>query len=398
MVAGERWKTILAVYLSGMLVGISLILFPSAGSLFTDADFHQLTSAQFGVLFTPQIVTAIASSILTATLARYIGMKRVLQIGLMFSLLAMGLLVVSHFTIGTVFVFPVLLVSTGAMGAGFGFTISALNAYAFDLFTNKPDSAVTAIHIMTGIGQIGAALLLNAFSSVSLWWGAPLSILTAIMLMLVFQLPLTLRLHTEVSTPPTGDSRTLQRTALPHRVGLFAVVTFAYGAIEGTFGNWIPIYLQRSAGFNLSDAALGLSFFWAAVTIGRVLFALAAARFNVKPLFFITPFLVGIILVVLPLLNGRVANYSALFVAGLAISYFFPYSISLASTEFPMLTALVSGSLVAGLQLGNGISANVVGIASQSIPLGVIFQASAFYALVMAGVVIYLGRTKQETR
>ena len=343
-------------------------------------------------------MTAIASSLLTATIARRASMKRVLQIGLVFSLLAMGLLIISHFTIGTAFVFPVLLAATGAMGAGFGFTISALNAYAFDLFPNKSDSAVTAIHIMTGMGQIGAALLLNAFSAVSFWWGAPFCIVVTIGGMLIFQWQLPLQLHSEEVTYSASDSPTPQHTALPVRVWLFALVTFAYGAIEGTFGNWIPIYLERSAGLSLSDAALGLSLFWAAVTIGRVLFALAAVRFNVKLLFFITPFLVGIIFVLLPLLHGSVANYGALIVAGLAISYFFPYSISLASSEFPLLTALVSGSLVAGLQLGNGISANVVGIASQSIPLTTIFQASTIYAVVMAGVVIYLGRTQQEIR
>lgn len=49
----ERHRTIGAVYLSGLLVGISLILFPSAGPLFTDPNFHNLNSGQFGALFTP---------------------------------------------------------------------------------------------------------------------------------------------------------------------------------------------------------------------------------------------------------------------------------------------------------------------------------------------------------
>ncbi|MFP4323837.1 MAG: hypothetical protein ACLFTK_15390, partial [Anaerolineales bacterium] len=77
----QRLQTIAAVYLSGMLAGISLILFPSAGTLFTDADFHDLSSAQFGVLFTPQIITAIIASFATATIAARSSMKRVLQLG-----------------------------------------------------------------------------------------------------------------------------------------------------------------------------------------------------------------------------------------------------------------------------------------------------------------------------
>ncbi|MFP4323740.1 MAG: hypothetical protein ACLFTK_14900, partial [Anaerolineales bacterium] len=139
------------------------------------------------------------------------------------------------------------------------------------------------------------------------------------------------------------------------------------------------------------------SIFWASVTAGRVLFAIAATRLTVKPLFFVTPLVVAGVFLVLPSIEGVVANYAALVVAGLAISYFFPYSISLASAEYPWLTAAVSGSLVAGLQLGNGISANVIGIANESVSLATIFQLSAAYAVVMGLVVFYLGTTRQPT-
>ncbi len=393
----QRNQSIAAVYLSGMLAGISLILFPSAGTLFTDANFHALSGSQFGVLFTPQIITAIASSFLTATLARRTSMKRVLQTGLLFTVLAMGLLVLSAVNIGSAITFPLLLCATAAIGAGFGFTISALNAYAFDLFPGNEDSAVTAIHVMTGTGQVGAALILSFFVRVGSWWGAPLAIAVVVAAMLAFQVRLSLKLRAETAAETGNTPAAESRGGLPLRVWLFALVTFAYGAIEGTFGNWTPIYLERGAGLTAAQAALGLSIFWASVTAGRVLFAVAATRINVKPLFYMTPFVVGAVFVLLPTLGGTVANYGALVVAGLAISYFFPYSISLASAEYPLITAAVSGSLVAGLQLGNGISANLVGFASESISLATIFQLSAFYAAVMAVVVIYLGRTKRPT-
>ncbi|NJL34331.1 MAG: MFS transporter [Chloroflexaceae bacterium] len=177
---------------------------------------------------------------------------------------------------------------------------------------------------------------------------------------------------------------------------LFALVTLTYGAVESVFGNWTPLYLQTN-GLSPADAALGLSIFWAAVTGGRVLFALAAVRFNVRPLLYVTPFAVGAVLLVLPLLNGNLAQFLALAAAGLALSYFFPYSISLASAEFPTRTAAVSGLLVAGLQLGSGLSANIVGFANAIIPLSVLFQASAAYMLVMGALVLYLERTRPRS-
>ena len=88
----SKSKAVLAVYLSGLLQGIALIIFPAAGPLLTDPQFHGLSSAQFGVLFTPQIAAAIVASALAARLAARVGMKRILLAGLGFNLAAMLLL------------------------------------------------------------------------------------------------------------------------------------------------------------------------------------------------------------------------------------------------------------------------------------------------------------------
>ncbi|MCB0192017.1 MAG: MFS transporter [Anaerolineae bacterium] len=387
----KRRHKIASVYLSGLLVGISLILFPAAGPLFTDPTLYALDATQFGLLFTPQIVMAVVASSLTATLAGRYGMKWVIVIGMVLTALAMLLLVMSNFLIGVSnSAFICLLAATAAIGAGFGFTISALNAYAFDLFPGKEDSAVTAVHVMTGIGQVGAALILSLFMGLNIWWGAPLTIAVTVAVMISFLLTLPLKLSAENEAPaamshPASDGR------LSGRIWLFAVVTFTYGAIEGTFGNWTPIYLETSAQLSAAQAVVGLSLFWAAVTGGRVIFALLAVRLNLRPVYAITPFVVGVIFILLPALGGPIANYGAIIIAGLALSFYFPYSVSLASAESPALTAAVSGLLVAGLQLGNGISANIVGLLSQSIDLATIFRLSAAYAVVMAVIVIYLG-------
>jgi fucose permease len=385
----KRRQKIAGVYLSGLLVGISLILFPAAGPLFTDPNFYNLDATQFGLLFTPQIVMAIVASSLTATVARRYGMKRVMFTGMIFAALAMLLLMISNFLIGVGdSAFICLLAATAAIGAGFGFTISALNAFAFDLFPGKEDSAVTAVHVMTGTGQVGAALILSLFVGLNLWWGAPLTIAVAVALMVIFLLTLPLKLTAEnvpaeTATPPSGR--------LPGRIWLFAIVTFTYGAIEGTFGNWTPIYLETSARLSPAQAVLGLSLFWAAVTAGRVIFAALAVRLNPRPLYYVTPFVVGAIFILLPALDGPAANYAALITAGVALSFYFPYSVSLASAESPALTAAVSGLLVAGLQLGTGVSANVVGLLSETIGLTTVFQLSAGYAVIMAIIVVYLG-------
>lgn len=387
----ERQRIVAAVYLSGLLVGIALILFPSAGPLFTDAEFHGLSDGQFGALFLAQTVTAILSSSSVAALAARVGMKQVMLIGLAMSLLAMLAMAASQLVITTnSMAFIALIVGTACMGAGFGFIISALNAFAFDLFPGREDSAVTAVHVMTGTGQVGAALILGFFRGLEAWWGAPLMVAALVGVMIAFQWNLPLQLRVEAAANASSSER-MPMGKLPARVWVYALIVFMYGAAEGTFGNWTTIFLEDEALLTMGEAALGLSIFWAAVTAGRVLFAIVAARLNLIPVYIIAPGIVGAAFVILPLLEGALASYIALGIGGLALSFFFPYSVSLASAENPANTAAVSGLLVAGIQLGNGLSANVVGqIRSADLLLGTILQASVIYALVMLGGVVYL--------
>ena len=389
----EKKKTVAAVYFSGFLQGVALILFPAAGPLFTHPNFHSLTSSQFGFLFTPQIMTAIAASAFTARCASRFGMKRVLFLGLMANLLSMCLLAASHWLIGLGnLAYLLLLLATAAMGVGFGFTLSALNAYAFDLFQDRADVAVTGLHVLTGMGQVGSSLLLGLFLSLGFWWGAPLAIGAALVLMIGFQLRLSLKLSTESMAP----AQELRRPPLPARIWWYAVMVFLYGVCEATFGNWSPIYLEQDAGWTMSEAALALSIFWGMVTAGRALFALTAIWFRPQALHRVSPFVVAVAFLTLPSLSGFLPTMLGVALAGLALSFFFPLSVSLASAEEPALASAVSGILVAALMLGIGFSASLVGFVREALGLSLIFRLSSLYAFLMAVIVVYLTQTKKS--
>jgi MFS family permease len=62
--------------------GIVLVTFPAASTIFADADEYDLSNAQYGVLFLPQVATAIAASLLGARFGRRFGTKRVYLAGL----------------------------------------------------------------------------------------------------------------------------------------------------------------------------------------------------------------------------------------------------------------------------------------------------------------------------
>lgn len=389
----QQIKKITAIYGSGFLQGLALVLYPAAGNIFTSADYHGLSSSAFGLLFIPQIILAIAASLSAPKLAERYGMQRVFAWGLTANTLAMLAFASSVFCIGlSALPFWVLLLGTAMLGTGFGFTITALNPFAYALFPGKAASAVTGMHIFLGLGTASAALLLNAFQGTGAWWAAGLAAALALLGMVMFQARLPLAMvSSAVLSVVRGD-----KAKVPARIWLYALVIFFYGACEATFGNWGAIYLEKQAGLAAMTAALGLSLFWASIAAGRLLFALLALRFATKAIYLALPFAIAAVFVGLPALSGLAAHLAAMAAGGLALSFFFPNTISIATAEFPRQAALVSGTLVAAIQLGTGLSTYVTGYLNETVALSAIFQFSALYALGAGLLSIYLHATRRS--
>ncbi len=200
----------------------------------------------------------------------------------------------------------------------------------------------------------------------------------------------------ELSMESMAPVQGVKNRPLPGRIWLYAALVFLYGVCEATFGNWSPIYLEQDAGLSISEAALALSVFWGMVTAGRALFVLTAIWFRPQALHVVSPFVVAAAFLVLPSVAGFLPSMLGLALAGLALSFFFPLSVSLASAEEPGLATAVSGTLVAALMLGTGCSAILVGFVRETLGLPLIFRLSSLYALSMAAIVVYLTRTKKS--
>ena len=80
---------------AGLVQGIVLVTFPAASTIFTEKSQYGLSSSQYGDMFVPQVVLAIAASLLGAGLARRISIKRVYLLGLACGTVSMVLLLAS---------------------------------------------------------------------------------------------------------------------------------------------------------------------------------------------------------------------------------------------------------------------------------------------------------------
>ena len=318
---------------AGVVQGIALVTFPAASTILTDPDEYDLSSSQYGTLFLPQVVTAIAAALLGAGLAGRFGTKRVYLAGLMAGLVSMALLLMSQFfTDDTAVAFGLLLLATACLGVGFGLTVPALNTLTAAFHRDRADRAVLVLNALLGFGTVLAPVFVAVFVGLGFWWGLPLT--TAILLIVLLLVSVRLPLRIE-------QQRTSQAGAkLPRRFWVYAGFAVLYGFCETINGNWAQLDMT-DLGASATNASLALTAFWGMVTVGRILFAAIQQWFPPRLAYHVLPFLLAGAFVLIALLpeDEPVLGILAFGLAGLGCSALLPLTISFGQGELAAVAA-----------------------------------------------------------
>jgi len=360
-----------------------LVTFPAASTIFTEKSEYGLSSSQYGAMFLPQVVAAIAASLLGAELARRITEKRVYLTGLACSTVSMVLLIASTGVKGDQSAaYPLLLVATAFVGAGFGLTVPALNTYASQFHPAGVDRAVLVLNALLGLGTALAPVFVAIFVGLGFWWGLPVlsSVLLAALLLVSARLPL--RAQTAASSTAARG-----RAHIPGRFWLFAAFAVLYGICETMNGNWSQLEMTTRLGASATQASIALAAFWGMVTVGRVLFAAIGRWLPDRVTFHILPFvLVASFALVGALPHGAAGAGIAVFaLAGLGCSALLPLNISFGEQALPAMSAAAAGGVIAFYQLGYGVAAFGVGpLQHAGLNLSAIFGLTAIVAAAAA--------------
>jgi len=348
-------KGLRLVYTAGVAQGLALVTFPAASAIFTSPKAYGLSSTRYGLMFLPQVAMAILASSEAPRVAQRLGLTRVLLLGLLGDIAAMLLLALSRFVAAEPRVaYGTLLVATGALGFGFGATLMALNTLAEELSPGREDRAVLTLNALLGSGTALAPALVALFVGLGVWWMLPVCVACALAVLLLQTLKQRWLIPAGHST---GGKVAGKSEKLPREFWVFAGAVFVYGILETLNGNWASLYLVSERGVTLQAASWALTAFWAMVTIGRLLFAELSTKVSVRAIYVSLPFLLAIAFQVVSRVRRDVGGLLAFGMAGLACSAFFPLSISFVGDEFPALSSVMSGELIAFYQLGYGVAA-----------------------------------------
>ncbi|ASK28605.1 hypothetical protein CEY12_00115 [Chryseobacterium sp. T16E-39] len=381
----SRTVTIVVVYLLAFLTGVNFVVFPALGTAFTDQSLFALTPSQFGNLFIPQVICIILSCLGAPFLVNKTGPKIVLVAGLLLMIISTGSLWLLHHFIGVKsLLFPVLMILVAFTGTGFGLSITTLNPLAASLFEDKRSSAILILQFLVGLGTSTSPLMINLVGGVKNWMYLPGSIFVVVVIAFAAFLFLKLEKGSFFELP--------NHFKTPGKLWIFFIAIVLYGCIEGTFGSFGGIILKNQ-GLDNNKASLGLSLFWGGIALNRLLFGIFSKRFDLSYVFLTSPLWVaGFLFIMLIDPNINILLFLMFFI-GFFMGSIFPGSIGWGTVEFPTLSVLVSGFMMAANQIGTGVVTNVLG--SFSNDTSIILEFLIFFMLIICVLLFYLKRNSK---
>jgi MFS family permease len=364
------------VYGAGIVQGIALVTFPAASTILTDPAEYDLSTTQYGTLFVPQVVTAIAAALLGAGLTGRFGSKRVFLAGLAAGLLSMSLLLVSQLVVDEQsLAYGLLLLATATLGIGFGLTVPTLNTLTAAFHPGQADRSILLLNALLGLGTVLAPVFVAIFDGLGFWWGLPLTSAFLLVALLLVSLRLPLRAET-ARAAPRG------RLRIPRRFWVYAGFAVLYGICETINGNWSQLDM-KDLGASTTEASLALTAFWTMVTVGRILFAALQRVVPPRLTYHVLPFVLAGVFVLIAVLpdDEPALGILSFGLAGLGCSALLPLTISFGQRELTTVAAAAAGGVIAFYQLGYGIAAFGVGpLVDSGVELSTVYALAAIVA------------------
>ena len=223
---------------------------------------------------------------------------------------------------------------------------------------NKADWNINILHSCFGLGAFLSPLLVGFMLDVykgTIFSYLIISIITFIILIIIFILPSPININTLVKKGPTQDhyeKLLITKTKRYIQILLIILIFVAVG-IESSFGSWIYTFIQRQNLLNLKFAALMTSVFFATITIGRLLIIPVTLRFSYIKIFGISLFSAFLFIVIF-YFKSRIPFFLCLSVGGfgLSVASLFPTIFSLAE-KYLKITGKTTARLLIGATMGS---------------------------------------------
>lgn len=375
------------VYLAGLAQGLIGVAFPASAVVLRESG---LGDVRYGSIFVPQMALAALGAGASGAVLSRLGARRGLAVGTLLMGLSQAALALCLFA-SPGWVYPLALLGTSLLGAGAGISAGPLNAYPQVLFPSRSESAVVALHAVTGGGLALTPLLAGAALEAGAWLAFPVALLAGhlVLWLAVERTPLP-------EPEPLREGLEARRPLESRALWVFVAIAFLYGLTECVFGNWGVVFLTEDRRLGAAMAGAGAAAFWAALGVGRVAVAALLLRLRPAP---VLPALAGLMALgclLVPLARSPESAVAVFALGGAGCSAVLPLTLALGGRRFPGHRAWVAGALYAALVSGLGAGSFAVGLLRPALGLGSIYRLGAVPPALACALAIALARRTRE--
>lgn len=357
-----------------MSYGVCITLIgPALGSI---QEYFSIHSAAVGLLFTAQSAGFILTVLAGGYCVDRFGIRKISLAGQL--VLSIGLCVFSFAS-----TFPMACIGYMLTGIGGALIEIATNTLVSSLNEHSRAPALNILHMFFGAGALIGPVVSAYMLDSGFAWRTVYDMLCVASL-LVFALLAVARFPSVVGSK-TLTFRSLKMLFGNRTVILLCFATICYVGAEMAINNWSVLYMEKAFSVRTLVAGVFLSYFWIAMTLGRILCSLLSRRLGEgHMLLYLCAASLGVYAFYL-VAPGPIYAALSLVMLGVAFSGVFPTILAIGGNVSGGALGTVTGILMACTGIGSMVFPALVGIIAEAFTLrcGMIALALVFFLLVV---------------
>ncbi|MCZ8517878.1 MULTISPECIES: MFS transporter [Paenibacillus] len=314
-------------------------------------------------------------------------------------LLALLTIVIPYAVIGFLPGWYVVVAMTFFTGFGSGIIESAIGAFTIEFAEDRKSIAMTKLDVYFGVGALLMPAAVSGLVALDAWSYSFFAGAAAAGGLLVLWVSMPAECTQLLRTPPAADGTAEEHAGAPARPGkyqgsqktillIYVIFFFVYMGLELGLMNFLPSILVEGTGVSASTGALGVTFFWIAMVIGRLFAGHLAERVRYVPFLAASSLGTLLLLIGLALVEGRAAIFLLILAVGLFMSGLFSIALVLANELLPGMVERTTSILIASGGIGGSVLQLFVGWSMTSWEVGGTLWILAAFALVLFAAVL----------
>ena len=307
-------------------------------------------------------------------------------------LIATGLLLVAEIAYSFLPPWGWMYVIAVAAGFGFGMIEAVIGTIIISAITEGTAVAMSRLEVLFGVGALVMPLIASPLIAAG-WWRLSFLIVAGFTLISLFfwgrghfgnlQKVLDERAPRRDKTKGASNKVSQRLTYSGGQwvvLGLFIIFFFLYVGTEMSLVNFMPAIFIAKLGMSESSAALTVTFFWLAMSIGRLFAGVLAEKISYRVYVLGSCFITLLLLVWFPFADHRFVAFIVIALLGLFMSGIFSIALVFSSKLLPGTEEMTPSIMIAAGGIGGAILPLLTGWAMDHLEVAQVAGLLAVFA------------------